>query len=95
MTAFPSLHPIESSTLGAPSALFAAELAERISLALRAIAEGMHVGSVGLDEAVRELGDIWQDTYALDRIAVALRIDGKDQLATEHSVVGFLAGRQP
>jgi hypothetical protein len=92
VTAFPSLHPIESSTLGAESALFAAELAERISLALRAIATGLHVGSVGVRDAVSEL-----DTLAGEAIALAIRLtgmhtDGTQRLATERQVAGFLTG---
>jgi hypothetical protein len=94
VTAFPSLHPIESSTLAPESALFAAELAERISLALKAIATGMHVGSVGVRDAVSEL-----DTLAGEAIALAIRLtamhtDGTQQLATERQAVGFLAGRR-
>lgn len=80
MTAFPSLPPIESSTLGAESALFAANLAERLSLALRTIAEGMHVGSVGLAEAVQELRGILDEAQDLGINLESLFHDGCQQL---------------
>jgi hypothetical protein len=92
---FPSIQPMESTTLAPESLAYVADLAERISLALRAVSTGRHVGTVDLRAAVAELAAVDNDVEHLSALVSGMFHDGRQQLHTERSLVGFLAGRLP